>query len=102
MTFIACSKTLNIASCSAFGDAFKALVATPSGCFDGGMIADAALPLQAEDDSELSNERFLEYFRRRALREEGLAGALSPTGQPSKFYAFRSATDLELIGHPHQ
>lgn len=40
--------------------------------------------MQAEDDPELSNERFLEYFRRRALREEGLAGAMSPTGQPSK------------------
>lgn len=43
--------------------------------------------LQADDDTELNNERFLDYFRRRALREEGLAGALSPGGQPGKHCA---------------
>lgn len=42
--------------------------------------------MQTDEDPEVSNERFLNYFRNRALIEEGMAGALSPQGVPGKAF----------------
>lgn len=40
--------------------------------------------LQAEDTVDEHNERFLNYFRSRALAENGIAGALSPNQAPGE------------------
>ena len=42
------------------------------------MVVMALLGTQNEGGEEEHTARFMEYFRRRAMREEGLAGAVSP------------------------
>lgn len=60
--------------------------------------------MQAGDDASKQNKRFQEYFRRRAMREEGLAGALSPNSatpntpsEPSALHLLTSHSASTLL-----